>query len=81
MWRLLEVALDGGIRGGAVLHCIVEGEARKGVVVACFDGCKPGGRDWVTSRGVVETDKSADAGEVIHAGGLGGEEGGGKGRR
>ncbi len=37
---LLEVALDGGARGGAVLHCIAEGEAGKGVKVACFDGCK-----------------------------------------
>ncbi len=43
--RLLEVALDCGVRGGAALHCVVEGEARKGVIVACFDGCKPGGRD------------------------------------
>ncbi len=41
MARLIEVALDGGVRGGAVLHCIAEGEAWKGVVVACFDGCKP----------------------------------------
>ncbi len=62
MVHLLEMALDGGIRGGAVLHCIAEGEARKGVIVACFDGCKPSGRDWVTSKGMVEMDKSADAG-------------------
>ncbi len=41
-------------------------------IVACFDGCKPGGRDWVTSGGMVETDKSADDGEVVCAGGLGG---------
>ncbi len=66
MARLLEVALDSGLRGGAVLHCVAEGEARKGVIVACFDGCKPGGRDWVTGGGMVETDKSTDAGEVIH---------------
>ncbi len=32
--HLLEAALDGGIRGGAVLHCIAEGEAWKGVAVA-----------------------------------------------
>ncbi len=70
--QLLEMALDGGIRGGAVLHCVAEGEAEKGVVVACIDGCKPGGRDWVFSRGMVEMDKSTDAGEVVHAGGLGG---------
>jgi hypothetical protein len=70
--HLIEVALDGGIRGGAVLHCIAEGEAWKGVVVACFDGCKPGGQDWVTDRSVVETDKRTDAGEVVRAGGLGG---------
>jgi hypothetical protein len=69
--HLLEVALDGGVRGGAVLHCFVEGDAWKGVVVACFDGCKKGGWDWVTGRSMVETDK-ADAGEVIRAGGLGG---------
>jgi hypothetical protein len=30
--RLLEVALDGGVRGGAVLCCIAESEAWKGVV-------------------------------------------------
>ncbi len=72
MAHLLEVALDGGLRGGAVLHCVAEGEARKGVIVACFDACKPGGRYWVTSGGVVETDKSADAGEVIRIGVLGG---------
>ncbi len=68
MARLLEVALDGGIRGGAVLDCVAEGEAWKGVIVACVDGCKPGGRDRVTSKGVVEMDKSADAGEVVCAG-------------
>jgi hypothetical protein len=70
--HLLEVALDGGIRGGAVLHCIVEGETGKGVIVACFDGCEPGRRDWVISRGMVEKDKSTDAGEVVCAGGQGG---------
>jgi hypothetical protein len=70
--HLLEMALDGGVRGGAVLHCVAEGEAGKGVIVACFDGGKPGGRDWVTSGGVVEMDKSTDAGEVICTGGLGG---------
>ncbi len=63
------MALDGGIRGGAV---VVEGEASKGVIVACFDGWKPGGRDWVTGKGMVKTDKSADAGEILCAGGLGG---------
>jgi hypothetical protein len=70
--RLLEVAFDGSIRGGAVLHSIAKGEAWKGLVVACFDWGKPGGWDWVTSRSVVETDKRADAGKVICAGGLGG---------
>ncbi len=30
---------------GVVLHCIAEGEARKDVIVARFDDCKPGGRD------------------------------------
>jgi hypothetical protein len=63
--HLLEVAFDGGIRGGAVLHSIVEGEAWKGLVVACFNWSKPGGRDWVASRSMVETDKRADAGKVI----------------
>ncbi len=66
------MALDGGARGGSVLHCIVEGEARKDVVVACFDCCEPGGRDWVTGVSVAEMDERADAGEVVHAGGLGG---------
>ncbi len=68
---LLELALSGGIRGVVVLHYIGEGEAWKGVVVACFDGCEPGGRDCVTSRSVVEMDESADAGEVACAGCLG----------
>ncbi len=72
MARLLEVALDGGVRGEAVLHCIAEGEAWKDVVVACFDCCKPGGWDWVASRSVVEMDKRSDAGKVACAGGLGG---------
>jgi hypothetical protein len=31
--RLLEVAHDGGVRGGAVLHCVAEGEAWKGVII------------------------------------------------
>ncbi len=70
--RLLEVALDGSIRGWAVFHSIAKDEAWKGHVVACFDCCKPGGRDWVTGRSVVETDKRADAGKVICTGGLGG---------
>jgi hypothetical protein len=56
------MALDGGIRRGAVLHSIAEGEAGKGVIVASFDGCKPGGRDRVTGRGMVKVDKSADVG-------------------
>jgi hypothetical protein len=68
--HLLEVALDGGVRGGAVLHCIAEDEAGKGVIVTCFDGCKPGGGDWVIGGGVVDRYKSTDAGEVIHVGGL-----------
>ena len=69
--RLLEVALDGCIGGRTVLHCIAEGEAGKGVVVVCFDGCKPGGRDRVAGGGVVEMDKSTDTWEVIYIGGLG----------
>jgi hypothetical protein len=69
---LLEVAFDGGIRGGAVLHSIVKGEAWKGLVVACFDCGKPGVRDWATGRSMVEMDKRADTGKVIRVGGLGG---------
>jgi hypothetical protein len=42
---LLEVALDGSVRGGAVFHSVAEGEAWKGLVVACFDCGKPGGWD------------------------------------
>ncbi len=67
---LLEVALDGGIRGGAVLDGVVEGEAWKGLVVACFDCSKTGGRDWVTGGSVVETDERVDAGKVMRTGGL-----------
>ncbi len=69
---LLEVAFDGSIRGGAVLHSVAKGEAWKGLVVACFDCSKPGGWDWVTGKRVVETDERADAGKVICAGSLGG---------
>ncbi len=58
MARLLEVALDGSIRGGAVLHSVAEGEAWKGLVVACFDCCKPGGWHWVTGGSMVETQES-----------------------
>jgi hypothetical protein len=70
--HLLEVAFDGSVRGGAVFHSIAKGEAWKGLVVACFDCSKPGGWDWVTSGSMVETDKRADAGKIICAGGLGG---------
>ncbi len=72
MASLLEVALDGSVIGGAVLHSVVDGEAWKGFVVACIDCCKPGGWDWVTGGGMVETDKRADDGKVVHTGGLGG---------
>ncbi len=72
MAHLLEVAFDGSVRGGAVFHSIAKGEAWKGLVVACFDCSKPGGWDWVTSGSMVETDKRADAGKIICAGGLGG---------
>ncbi len=71
MARLLEVAFDGGIRGGAVLHSIAKGEAWKGLVVACFECGKPGGWDWATGGSMVETDNRADAGKFICAGGLG----------
>jgi hypothetical protein len=54
------------------VYSIVEGTAWKCVLVACFDCCKPGGWDWVTSGSVVKTDKRADAGKVVCAGGLGG---------
>jgi hypothetical protein len=70
--RLLDVALDGSVRGGAVFHSVAEGEAWKGLVVACFDCSKLGGWDWVTSRSVVEMVERADAGNVICTGGLGG---------
>ncbi len=70
--HLLEVAFDGSIRGGAVHHSVAKGETWKGLVVSCFDWGKPGGQDWVTSGSMVETDKRADAGKVICAGGLGG---------
>ncbi len=72
MAHLLEVAFDGGVQGGAVLHSIAKGEAWKGLVVACFDCDKSGGRDWVTGRSMVEPDERADTGNVIRAGGLGG---------
>ncbi len=57
---------------GQLLHSVAKAEAWKGLVVACFDCSKPGGQDWFTGRSVVETDKRADTGKVIHAGGLGG---------
>ncbi len=52
-----------------MLHSIAEGVAWKGLVVACFDCCKPGVRDWVIGGSVVEMDKRADAGKAICAGG------------
>jgi len=67
---LLEVAFDGGIGGGTVLHCIAKGEAREGRVVSCFDGGKPGGRDRIAGGGMVEADKCVDAWEVIGIVGL-----------
>ncbi len=78
MVHLLEVAFDGSIRGGAVLHSIAKGEAWKGRVVACFDCTKPGGQDWVAGGSVVETDKRADAGKVIMLVAWGDEVGGGE---
>ncbi len=69
---LLEVALDGSIRGGADFHSVAESEAWKGFVVVCFDCWEPGGQDWVTGRSMVEPDNRAHAGKVICAGGLGG---------
>ncbi len=69
---LLEVAFDGGVRGGTVLHSIAKGETWKGLVVACFDCGKPGGQDQVAGGSVVETDMRADVGKVIRTGGLGG---------
>ncbi len=64
-----------------MFHCIAEGKAREDCIVFCFDGCKPDGWDWVTGGGMVESDKSLDAGEVIHAVGLRGHHSGGLGRR
>ena len=68
--RLLEVVFDGGIGGGTVLHCIAKGEAREGRVVSCLDGGKPGGRNWIAGRGMVEADECVDAGEVVGIVGL-----------
>jgi hypothetical protein len=61
-----------------VLHSVIEGEAWKGFVVACFDCCKPGGQDWVTSGSMVETDERADAGRSYLMVAWGDEVGGGK---
>ncbi len=55
-----------------MLHSIAKGEAWKGLVVACFDCGKTGGRDWFTGGSMVETDERADAGKIIRASGLGG---------
>ncbi len=73
------MALDGGIIGGMVFHCVAEGKAGEYVIISCFDSCKPGGRNWVTGRGVGEMDKSTDAGEIIWIGGLRGCHGRGHG--
>ncbi len=67
---LLEVAFDGGIRGGTVLHCIANGEVREGRVVSCLDGGKPGGWNWIAGGGMVEADKCINAGEVVGIVGL-----------
>ena len=76
MARLLEVAFDGGIGGGTVLHCIAKGEAREGRVVSCLDGGKPGGWDWIVSGDMVEADRGIDAGEVVGIVGMMGHHGG-----
>jgi hypothetical protein len=73
---LLEVAFDGDIGGGTVLHCIAESEPREGRVVSCLDGGKPGEWDWIAGRGMVEADKCIDAGEVVGIIGLMGRHGG-----
>ena len=70
MARLLEVAFDGGIGEGTVLHCIAKGEAREGRVVSCLDGGKPGGWNWIAGGGMVEVDECIDAGEVVGIVGL-----------
>ncbi len=70
MARLLEVAFDGDIGGGTVLHCIAKGEAREGRIVTCLDGGEPRGRHWIASGGMVEADKCVDAGEVVGIVGL-----------
>ncbi len=64
-----------------MFHCIVEDEAREGGIVSCFDGCKPGGWDWVTGRGMVEPDERVEAGVVIYLVGLRGCHDEGLGRR
>jgi hypothetical protein len=79
--HLLEVSFDCGVEGETVFHCIVEGEAREGSVVASFDGGKPGGWDWITGGGVVEAIKCINAGEVVGIIGLRRHCGGGLGRR
>ncbi len=59
-----------------MFHSIAEGEAWKGLVVACFDCGKPGGRDWVISRSVLEMDKRLGRSYALVA--WGDEVGGGK---
>ncbi len=76
MAHLLEVAFDGSIRGGAVLHSIAKGEAWKGFVVACFDCGKPGGRDWVIGGSVVETTRELMLGRSYALAAWGDEVGG-----
>ncbi len=76
--HLLEVALDGSVRGGAVLHSGVKGEAWKGLLVACSDCGKPGEREWVPGGIVVETTRALMLGRSYALVARGDEMGGGK---
>ncbi len=62
---MFEVSFDGvASEEGQCFIALQRVRQGKGII-PCFNGCKPGGWDWVTCRGMVELDKSTDAGEVI----------------
>ncbi len=78
MAHLLGVAFDGSIRGGAVLQSIAKGEAWKGLVVACFDCGKPGGRDWIPAEAWWRQTRELMLGRSHVLGAWGDEVGGGE---
>ena len=67
MASLDHVALESFNRGGAVLRCVVVGEAWPRCKVASLDGLEPGLADGEAGASVEVTDQCTNAGEVVRA--------------